>query len=197
MRKIFITAVLTIGLVANASANQSYVELVEKMLETSVSQWIHDPLIVNSVKEQNAKHAALTQDEIDSLDKQWRAEKKSGDRPMIDEVLANSLSVFLRKIKDDSNGLLSEVFIMDDKGLNVGQSDVTSDYWQGDEGKWQNTYLVGPDAVFVDEREFDDSSRKFLIQVNIPVVDPETKAPIGAATLGVSLVKLIRMGATQ
>ena len=196
-RSVFLGLALAVGLVANASANQSYDQFVDKMLKGKVSQWIQDPLVVESVKAQNAKHAALTQDDIDKLDKRWRAEKVSNNHPLIDEVLANPLSEFLRKIKEESDGLLSEVFIMDDKGLNVGQSDVTSDYWQGDEAKWQNTYLVGPDAVFVDEREFDDSSRKFLIQVNIPVIDPLTKTPIGAATIGVSLVKLIRLGATQ
>jgi hypothetical protein len=33
----------------------------------------------------------------------------------------------------------------------VGQSDVTSDYWQGDEGKWQKTFGTGDaNAIFVD-----------------------------------------------
>ena len=115
--------------------------------------------------------------------------------PMIDAVLATPLSVFLRKIKAQNNGLFSEIFIMDNKGLNVGQSDVTSDYWQGDEAKWQKTYAAGPDAIEIGDREYDESSRKFLIQVSMPVVDPTSKSPIGAATVGVSLVKLIRLGA--
>ena len=35
----------------------------------------------------------------------------------------------------------------DNKGLNVGQSDVTSDYWQGDEAKWKKSYKMGAGAV--------------------------------------------------
>jgi hypothetical protein len=46
--------------------------------------------------------------------------------------------------------MITEMFVMDAKGLNVGQSDVTSDYWQGDEAKWQKTYGAGPGVVFVD-----------------------------------------------
>lgn len=84
---------------------------------------------------------------------------------------------------------------MDNKGLNVGQSDVTSDYWQGDEAKWQKTYAVGPDALVIGKREYDRSSQKFLIQVSVPAVDSASKTPIGAATIGVSLVQLIRAGA--
>lgn len=79
---------------------------------------------------------------------------------------------------------------MDAKGLNVGQSDVTSDYMQGDEDKWQKTYPVGPDAVFIDEVEFDDSSGQFQSQANATVTDPATGQAIGAITLGINVEKL-------
>jgi hypothetical protein len=42
--------------------------------------------------------------------------------------------------------------------MNVGQSDVRSDCWQGDEAKWQQTYLKGADAIHIGEVEFDESS---------------------------------------
>ena len=79
---------------------------------------------------------------------------------------------------------------MDAKGLNVGTSDVTSDYMQGDEGKWQKTYLVGPDATFIDEVEFDESSKTFQSQVSTTVVDPATGKAIGAVTIGMNVEKL-------
>jgi hypothetical protein len=173
----------------------SYRKHVEQLLETHIKTWLHDPAVLDSIKAQNRKHAALTQEDIDRMDKQWRSEVKASARPLIDTVLAHPLSVFLRQIKAQNNGLFSEIFIMDNKGLNVGQSDVTSDYWQGDEAKWQKTYAVGPHALVIGDREYDESSRKFLIQVSVPVVDPATKTPIGAATIGVSLVQLIRLGA--
>ena len=40
---------------------------------------------------------------------------------------------------------------MDAMGLNVAASDVTSDYWQGDEAKFKKTYAVGSGAIFIDE----------------------------------------------
>ena len=96
----------------------------------------------------------------------------------------------LKSKKDEAGGLFSEIFIMDAKGLNVGQSDVTSDYMQGDEAKWQNTYAAGPDAVFIDEVEFDDSSQQFQSQANLTIVDPATGKPIGAITVGVNVEQL-------
>jgi hypothetical protein len=79
---------------------------------------------------------------------------------------------------------------MDDKGMNVALSDVTSDYWQGDEAKWQQTYLVGPDAVHIGDVELDESTQTYQSQVSITVVDPDTKAPIGALTFGVNVEAL-------
>ena len=76
---------------------------------------------------------------------------------------------------------------MDGKGLNVGQSDVTSDYWQGDEDKWQKTFLAGAGAVHVSEVEFDESSQTYQSQFSMPIVDPATSTVIGAVTVGVDV----------
>ena len=80
---------------------------------------------------------------------------------------------------------------MDDKGLNVGQSSITSDYWQGDEGKFQKTYPEGADAVFIDEAELNEDTKTWRAQVNLTVVD-EAKKPIGAVTVEVNLTELAR-----
>jgi hypothetical protein len=76
---------------------------------------------------------------------------------------------------------------MDGKGLNVGQSDITSDYWQGDEAKWRKTFLVGPEAVFVDAVEKDESTQMLQSQVSVTIKDPTSGEPIGALTLGINL----------
>ncbi len=157
----------------------------------TVSSWISNPMVVEAIKVQNDKHANLSQDEIDKLDKQWRAETGSSDRPLIDTVLAKALSDFLADAKNRTGGLVTEVFVMDNKGLNVGQSDVTSDYWQGDEAKWKKTFLVGPDAMFIDEVEQDESTQTFQSQLSMSIVDPATGEVIGAITVGVNIDALM------
>ena len=157
----------------------------------TVSSWISNPVVVEAIKAQNDEHANLSQDEIDKLDKQWRAETGSSDRPLIDEVLAKALSDFLAETKNGTRGLVTEVFVMDNKGLNVGQSDVTSDYWQGDEAKWKKTYLAGPDAIFIDEVEQDESTQMFQSQLSMSIVDPATGDVIGAITVGVNIDALM------
>ncbi len=83
--------------------------------------------------------------------------------------------------------MIAEVFVMDDKGLNVGQSAVTSDYWQGDEAKWQKSYGAGAGAIFVDEVEKDESTQALQSQVSIAISDPASNEVIGAITLGINV----------
>jgi len=163
---------------------------VRNLLDSDIAAWLSDPLLIEAVKRQNSTHASLTQRDIDRLDKTWRSEKKSIDKPMIDNVLSNNLSVFLKKVAGNSNGLYSEIFVMDNKGLNVGQSKQTSDYWQGDEAKWQKTYLAGPKSLHIANIKYDKSALGFQIQASVPIVDPTTQSNIGAVTIGLSMRKL-------
>ena len=162
-------------------------EEIRAAVESEAQVWASDAAVVESVKAQNTRTAALSQADVDKLDKQWRAETKASDKPLIDETLANPLSAYLKQVKKDGGGLYTEIFVMDSKGLNVGQSDVTSDYWQGDEAKWQKTFLAGAGTVHVGEVEFDESSQTYQSQVSMPIVDPDTSTVIGAVTIGVDV----------
>ena len=79
---------------------------------------------------------------------------------------------------------------MDNRGLNVGQSDMTSDYWQGDEAKFKKSFGVGPGALFIDEIEKDVSTQTFQSQLSMPVVDGATGEVIGAITVGINVEHL-------
>ena len=159
--------------------------------DSTIKVWIGNAIVIDAIKAQNQKHASIAQADIDKMDKKWRSETGASSRPMIDEVLANELSKFLSEAKQGSQGLVTEVFVMDNKGLNVGQSDVTSDYWQGDEAKWQKTYSAGPDALFIDEVEKDESTQTFQSQLSMSIVDPASGKVIGAITGGVNVGALM------
>ncbi|HWA49532.1 MAG TPA: hypothetical protein VG742_14770 [Dongiaceae bacterium] len=150
------------------------------------------PVTILSVNASNKRHEGVQQAEIDALDNAWKTEAKSDDQPLIAEILSSPLSSYLLYMQAKSAGLFTEVFVMDKFGLNVGQSSVTSDYWQGDEDKFQKTFDVGPDAVFVDEPEFHDETKTWRTQVNFTIVDPESKASIGAVTAEINLTELQR-----
>lgn len=163
----------------SASANE-YADSATALANDTIKPWLQNPLVINAVKAQNEKHAGLSQADVDALDQKWRG----GDSALIDGVLNNELSQYLQGVKNDGQGLYTEIFVMDNKGLNVGQSDKTSDYWQGDEAKWQQTYSVGADSIHLSDIEEDESSQTFQMQISLPVVDGG--APIGAVTVGVN-----------
>lgn len=181
--------VLAIAFGANASANE-FEPQIQKFYAENIRSALGDQIVVNAINTQNAAHAGLTPEAIDTLDQQWRAEAKAGSGALIETVLSNELSAFLKALKETHPDVVTEVFIMDNRGLNVGQSDVTSDYNQGDEGKWQKTYAVGPDAVFIDDVEFDDSTSSFQSQISGAIVDPATGKTIGAITIGLNVEAL-------
>jgi hypothetical protein len=192
-RHILRIAAVSCGLALGATAvrgEEAHITEVKKYVAANVAPWLNDKIVIEALKAQNAKSASLTDANILELDKEWRAQLDALSKPLIDSVMENKLSAFLTTKKAESKGLLTEIFVMDDKGLNVGQSDVTSDYWQGDEAKWQKSFKVGSDAVFVDNVEKDESTQQLQVQVSISIKDPETGKVIGAVTLGISVDQL-------
>jgi hypothetical protein len=175
---------------AAASADMKHEQALKDLVEEHLRAIAEDPVVISAVKEQNAANASLAQAEIDKLDKEWRSEVEGQDKNLINQVMAKDLSNYLKKVSDQAGGLFTEIIVMDDKGLNVGQSNVTSDYWQGDEAKWMKTYPAGPGAVFVDEVEMDESTQQLQSQVSFQIVDPVTFRVIGAITFGVNLDQL-------
>jgi hypothetical protein len=191
MRKYLLggVALMSLFTVAPVLAEEAHVAPVTEYVNANVKPWLSDPAIVDAIKAQNAANAALDQAGVDALDQKWRAEVEADSHPMIDAVLANAISTFLKGKQDGSGGTITEVFVTDAKGLNVGQSDVTSDYWQGDEDKFTKSFGAGPDALFVDAAEKDESTQMLQSQASLTIVD-ETGKPIGAITVGVNLDQL-------
>lgn len=148
--------------------------------------WVNDPRIVDAISAQNGQTAGLTADEIIARDNTWRAEVGSGNTPMINGVLGAPLSAFLKEHLEKSQGRITEVFVMDSQGLNVAASGVTSDYWQGDEAKFQETYGKGSGTVFIDEIELDESTQAYQGQVSFAVTDPASGVVVGAITVGLN-----------
>lgn len=173
-----------------AFADGEHIAPMTALAKTKVSVWAKNPIVIAAIKAQNVKNASLQQADIDKLDKTWRAEVKSGGGPLMKGVMSNELSGYLKKVKAQAGGLYTEIFVMDNKGLNVGQSDATSDYWQGDEAKWQKTYLVGPHAIQIGKVKMDESSQMLQSQLSMTIDDPATGKPIGAVTVGVNVEQL-------
>lgn len=182
---------LLAGLIMPGSSEANeYEAQLRDLYEQRLQSWLQSPVLIEAIKRQNSSHSGLTDADIDAMDKDWRREAKDGGGPLIDGLSKREASAYLVDKKKESGDLITEVFVMDNKGLNVAMSDVTSDYMQGDEAKWRKTYAQGAGQVFIDELEFDDSSETFQCQVSATVVDPSTGQAIGAVTFGVNVEEL-------
>lgn len=189
----YATAVLAAALATPLQpgfAQEDYVAAATAYVRSQVLQWVRDPVLIEALRSQNADTAGLGQAQIEALDLQWRTELEQSDQPLIQKVMANAGSKFLRVKRDQSDGMITELILMDKVGLNAGQSDLTSDYWQGDEAKFRKSFGAGPDAIFVDEVEQDESTGLLQSQVSLTVKDPQTGEALGALTVGIDADKL-------
>jgi hypothetical protein len=94
-----------------------------------------------------------------------------------------------RAKKEALGAAVLEIFVFDKKGLNVGETDLTEDYVQGDEAKFWKTYGVGPNAMFVD-KVGPDGGKPHICQVSLTIKDPGTGKALGAMTVGVDTDQL-------
>ncbi|MEQ5777823.1 hypothetical protein J4E05_20025 [Thalassospira sp. NFXS8] len=179
------------GALAKQASPGAPEQLIDATVISAVREWLANPVVEISVKGQNKRNQNLSQADIDAADKEWRTEREAEDQPIIAAVLTNPLSGYLTQIQARSGGLYSEIFVMDAHGLNVGQSAITSDFWQGDEAKFQKTYPQGATAVFIDEAEYNEAADNWRSQLNMTLAD-SAGVPMGAVTIEINLTELAR-----
>jgi hypothetical protein len=133
-----------------------------------------DPQLVALIAAKNAVQES--REEIRRKDAEWSA---AADHPLRRSLTQGECGGRLRELVAD-DGVIVEVLLMDRQGALVCASVAPSDYWQGDEPKWQKTCLEGRDP-FVDEGALDASTGRYAVQLSVPVtVDGKC---IGAVTL--------------
>jgi len=186
MRKLLLLAVAALfvfGVQAPASAD-GHEAKIQKYVESNIRSWLGNNEILSAVHQQNINNMGLTDSDISVLDQRWRAEKLIGGGDLINSKMNNELSAFLRGIKAASGGVITEIFVMDNKGLNVGQTNGTGDYMQGDEDKWQKTFLVSAKSVFIDAVEEEDGIN--IAQTSLTVAR-SNGYKLGAVTIGINV----------
>jgi hypothetical protein len=182
-RRILIITVLMSVFFTGVCMAEKAPEAVVQLGQTTLAALGTDPVIVAAVKAENAKGKTL--DQIKALDKTWIATAGLADYMKV--LMDSECGKHLRAIQA-SQPFFSEIFVMDNQGANVAMTDKTSDYWQGDEAKFQKSFNGGAGAVFVDEVKFDDSSQAYLCQISVPVKDGDQT--IGAITVGIDVDKV-------
>jgi hypothetical protein len=137
-------------------------------------------VIVKEVKAQNAVGATL--DDIKKIDDEWI--NAEDELPIHTEKMGNACAVELKKLVTQLTAL-TEVFVMDNQGANVGQNTLTSDYWQGDEPKWELSYNAGKGGVDISKTKLDKSTNAVDQKISLPILD-ENGTAIGAICIGIN-----------
>lgn len=186
LRAITIIAAGLIAYTGTPAFADSHEAPIEKAMPEIMSMIVQDDLI-EALRASNAKRSNMTQSDIDKLEATWQKEIDSSNRPLIDSVVDNSLAARMRKVINGNGDKINEIGVIDAMGLSIAQSSPNSDIWQGEEVKFTKTFQVGPNALFVDEVEFDTSTQAMQSQANFTVKDPATGKPIGAVTVGLNV----------
>ena len=120
-----------------------------------------DADIIKAVKAQNAEGRTLK--EIKKIDGNWIDIMEAGGStpPLMTALMSNDCAKHLNKLMGQYP-YVTEIFVTDNQGANVCQTDATSDYWQGDEAKFLEVFNKG--VLVADPKEGN-------CQVSVPVVE--------------------------
>ena len=171
---------LTANLSKAVDANAEASDAVKAFIKGKLIPLCINKIFVQEVKAQNAKGVSL--DEIKKKDQEWIDAEEP--LPIHSELMGNVCAKEIKKIIKE-NSALTEVFVMDNQGANVGQNTLTSDYWQGDEAKFKNSYKEGKGGVDIAKPKLDKSTNAVDQKVSLPIMD-ETGKVIGAVCYGLN-----------
>jgi len=163
------------------SLSQSQIQDVIKDKISGVVKMGSHSLIVKAVMEQNAKSLSL--DTIKKTDDEWKATKDL--TPFKISLQKTPVGNFLKRKMELNKSIYSEAFLTDNQGANVTAFPATSDYWQGDESKWTESFNNGDGKVYIGDVELDESSGSYATQVSVPV--NKNGKTIGVLVIGIKL----------
>ena len=170
-----------IGIVIeNVNSSDKLSDKLKSYVKTNLISIITNKTFASAVAGQNDKAVSL--DKIKQIDESWiNAEDVL---PIHDELMSNDCAKEVKMIIA-KNPSITEAFVMDNQGANVGQNTLTSDYWQGDEAKWKNSYNEGKGGIEIGDVKFDKSADAQLQQISLPVINAKGNV-IGAICLGIN-----------
>lgn len=167
------------GMVSAEKAPQEVVDLAR----TTLGKRGTHPIVVSAVNAENVKNKTL--ESIKVMDHKWK--KTPGIVDYMRSMMDSACGQHLRSLQN-AVPCYVEIFVMDNQGANVCMTDKTSDYWQGDEDKFIESYKGGAGALHISDIEFDDSTQAYLVQVSVPVKDEDQV--IGVMTFGIDIDQL-------
>lgn len=126
---------------------------------------------IKGVRSANEENSGLSAADITRLDEEWLASKNAG--ALVQKLMSNDIAKQLLSFQSEHQNF-REVFVTDSRGLNIGLTNKTSDYYQADESWWAAAYSDGAGKPFHGNIEFDQSSQAEAISIYVPVISGGT-----------------------
>ncbi len=168
-------------------------KLIEQKVKHLHQQW-EEAGTWRAILESGSQHSGYSEVDIKRLDQSWINAFQSGNNQFPDKLIHGELSRSLRAIKQLSKGIVTEIILTDERGLNVAITDITSDFYQGDEEKFIKASQLSPGAYFVDQIAYDASTRLFQVNVSFPLFDQtHTTKVIGVMIIGIDIEMALSM----
>ncbi|PSF07160.1 hypothetical protein C7H09_10200 [Marinobacter fuscus] len=105
----------------------------------------------------------------------WQVLAPHHPTPLADEILQLPASRTLARWQSEQASLVTEVLLTNESGAMVAMSQLSSDYWQGDENKFKNLVMEtehGPKSrtsMLISPVDYDPSTGRYQLTVSFPV----------------------------
>jgi hypothetical protein len=155
---------------------KAFIRLRSPLIEAIAAR----PEIISAVSEQNARNRSL--EEIQRIDAAWR--RHDDLTPLKESLERTPAGEILKGLVTRATKMYSEALLIDDQGALVAAYPPPSDYWQGDEAKFQVPW--GSGELYIGPIGFDESTQVYASPVSVPVFD-DGGTKIGVLMMGVRL----------
>ncbi len=125
--------------------------------------------------------------EILNLDTKWQTLAPAATSDTARAMLQTPASRKLAQWQARSDPLITEVMVMDRLGVTIALSVLTSDYWQGDEPKFENVANTEPETLHLGPVHFDSSSQRFQVTASMPLHEVASGRFVGAVAIGLDI----------
>jgi len=138
--------------------------------------------LVKTLRTYNNSRQDMTQAYIDGLEATWQAELNANIQPLITGIVKNITAMRMRKVIRDTGRVISEINVIDAKGVSIAQTTVFPHIWQGSAAEAKDIAAANPNMVLI-SNESDASNQSRQLEAFFPVTDPDTNELIGAVIL--------------
>ncbi|MDP2714520.1 hypothetical protein [Rheinheimera sp.] len=163
-------------------------QLIAAQLLHSTRELARDRKLIAAVQQQNQQQLSLS--EIMQRDAAWQQKVQLRTAGAVAAAqLSSPTAELLRSWQANTPGLITEVILMDNQGANVAISDMTTDYWQGDETPFLSVFEQQHD-YFIDVVEYDQSTQRFQVKLSVPLLNADGRH-IGALSIGIDVERAL------